>query len=234
MNLFTSPRTPWLMVMAFFAAAPALFLLGAGRDLHLMPLVLDSVRGKDVQAGIRAAVLGLEEKLVLEEKRIRYRIGEELALAGESLAPPAPSLKSSPPPGKSPAVPPKPRPSAPDPEKVSSARILSHGIFSGKDGFRAVFTANRAFPAPRVFFIAAPSRWVVDIPGDWRGGNFRSRATDDARVQRVAVGEHAQFLRLVFHMRNENETPEGREPRILLEGGSMEIVLDSPAPSLTP
>lgn len=230
MTPLTSPKTLWYMVTVFFAAALTLFFLTAGQDLPLLPQALKQMSAQKWTGDIRETLHHTETLLIQEEKTIRYRIAENLEKAGENLADPDPAPAPAPaPPVKQPTVSRKKIPLLPDHGGVST--LLRHEFRRDATGLHLLFTADQPFPAPGIFFMENPARWVLDLPGNWRSETLLSTGLEDPDIQRMVLGIHENFLRIVLHLRTETQSLPKKEPRILLSERRMELVVEDPAVS---
>ncbi len=190
MSVLHSSRAPWFILLLFIAAAAIFFLLAAGRDLGL---VQEAVGPDQKTTVIRQAIIRGEQKVLQIERNALKGIGEALEHAGRKLEDAAVKVPEK----EASATKAAEKPPADDPGKV-----MSHSFSLTDKGFRAVFRTDRAVPDPKVFFIPSPARWVVDIPGLWRNTARFNNRIDEGFISRVVLGEHEDYLRVVFHFRD--------------------------------
>jgi hypothetical protein len=205
MSALHSSRAPWFMLVLFCMAVAAFFLLAAGRDLGLIPeAVAPSQKEASVSAvgRIQQAIVREEQKVVQAEKEALHGLGKMLEHAGrriEGLA----------------GVRPEEEPACPDqdiPGTEMPGKLLSHGFSTADEGFNAEFFTDRPVPDPKVFFMSSPAVWVVDIPGTWSNVSRRVNTVDQGAIGRVVIGEHEEYLRVVFHYRDRERSRPDKKP----------------------
>lgn len=216
MSILHSPRAPWLMLVLFCIAALVFFMLAAGQDLGLLPEAASTREKGSVVGEIRRAITRGEERIVEKEKEIAHKTGEILEHAGKKLSDwagvhPA-ETDPLPTPAPAPSTMVRPMPEMPSPDTPGS--FISHDFSRTDQGFRAAFVTNRPIPDPKVFFIADPARWVVDVPGQWRNAARFNNPIAEGAISRVVLGEHESYLRVVFHFRDTTRPRPDHSPRI--------------------
>ncbi len=224
MSALHSPRAPWLMLLLFCAATAAFFLLAAGRDLALLPDALTQDQKKPAQSKvskIRQAIVREEQKIVRAEKKALHGIGEMLEHAGrkiEGLAGVGPEELA-----------PSPDQEIPGPEVPG--KLLSHRFAVLDKGFKAEFDTDRPVPEPKIFFMSSPALWAVDIPGKWSNASPRINTTKQGEIRRVVIGEHEDYLRLVF-LYHDAELPRPEmKPEFKRTEGGFAVFVPASSPS---
>ncbi len=210
MSILHSPRIPWLMLCIFCIAAASFFILAAGQDLGLLPEAASSREKGSVVSEIRQAITRGEQKVVEVEKGIAHRTGEALEHAGQRLSGWAGMDTEE----KAPKATVAPMPPPEERVQDTRGRLASHDFSQTGQGFEAAFVTNRPIQEPKVFFIADPARWVVDVPGQWRNNARFNNPIDEGAISRVALGEHDDYLRIVFHFRDVTRPRPDQRPRI--------------------
>lgn len=223
MSILHSPRAPWIMVILYCLAASAFFLLAAGRDAGLLPAAVSERERISVLGELRRAITWGEEAMIDAEKAVVHRTGEALEHAGQKLEGWAGMDKA-----ENATVMPAPvtvTASPTTPVKDAPGRFVSHDFALEEEGLRAAFITNRPPPQPRVFFIADPARWVVDVPGAWKNSARFNNTIAEGAVSKVVLGEHDKYLRIVFHFRDVTRLQPDRPPTITLEDRGLIVLV---------
>lgn len=226
MSVLHSPRAPWLMLALFCIAALSFFMAAAGHDLGLLPEAASTREKGAVVNEIRRAITRSEQKMVDLEKDMAHKTGETLEHAGQKLMEWAGMHKAETAPAPPPA--PQPAPVRPVPEKPATdipGRVLSHAFSLTGQGFEAVFATDRQIPQPRIFFIADPARWVVDVPGIWTNTARYNNTVADGFIARVVLGEHEDYLRIVFHFRDTTRMQPEHPPQIARQENGFAVLV---------
>lgn len=202
MSVLHSPRAPWILLLLFGAAALVLVLLAAGRDVGLL---------RDAGTLTDPSAMRREVRMPIPQEPPPSTGGQAPASpARVRPIPDRPQDPPSPPPvAGAREVPPVadprdvPPPAVPEPVE-GPGRLLAYTITHHDDdtGLTARFRTDIPVADPRVFFLADPALWVVDLPGRWTNLAPRIHTPDRGVVGRMVIGEHADHLRLVFHYRD--------------------------------
>jgi hypothetical protein len=213
MSALNSSRAPWFMLVLFCMAVAGFFLLAAGRDLGLVPEALSPDK-KDHSLSpvskIRQAIVSEEKKVVQAEKEALHGLGEMLERAGRRIE----GLAGDRPEGED-AFPDK---EIPGPEVPG--KLLSHRFSTLEEGLEAEFSTDRPVPDPKVFFMGSPALWALDIPGTWSNASRSVNTIDQGAIGRVVIGEHEDYLRVVFRYRDAGQPrPEKKLEFKRTEGG---------------
>lgn len=93
-----------------------------------------------------------------------------------------------------------PSPAAP---KAAPQRNLARAgdlqIAATDKGVTLMLPLARKAEAPRTFTLSQPVRMVVDVPGAWDNAGANVYRLDSPWVEKVVLGEHRDFLRLVIY-----------------------------------
>lgn len=210
MRLLFPRKTPWLIVTAFLVLAAGFFVLAAGPQLQQLPRVF-SIRhlfpglllqaeipltGSHIRQEITANVHDLENIT----GRLLQQTGQELQELATEVTPPPPATVRE----ASPETP--------------------HGFRTTPEGFQAVFPSARPARTRQVFFLRDPARWVVDVDPRWEPRTPRETSIPNAFIERVVIGRHPEFTRIVFHYANPKATPHGR-PKVTVEADTLVITI---------
>jgi hypothetical protein len=106
-----------------------------------------------------------------------------------------------------------------------SAMLLSHQFTPSDTGFEAVFQTDRPEPETHVFFMPSPPVWVLDLPGSWKNVSPRDVVMDHGPVARVVIGEHEDFLRIVFYYRDKQRLPPAERPVVHREHSGFTVIV---------
>ncbi len=223
MSILHSSRAPWILLILFCIAAGTFFVLAAGRDVGLLPEVVSDKKRPTVLGELRRAITWGEHAVVDAEKAMVHKAGEAMEHAGQKLEGWAGATRDEDPAPASPA--PAAAPTPPRTAKDTPGRLLSHDFALAEEGFMAAFTTNLPAPQPRVFFIADPARWVVDVPGTWKNTARFNNTMSDGFISRVVLGEHDTYLRIVFHFRDITRLQPDRPPTITLEDQGLVVLI---------
>jgi hypothetical protein len=227
MSILHSSRAPWILLILFCIVAGTFFVLAAGRDVGLLPEAVSDRERPTVWGELRRAITWGEHAVVDTEKAMVHKAGETLEHAGQKLEGWAGASMHE---DAAPTTAPPPRPAkdlpAPKtPRHDSPGKLLSHDFAFDEDGFMAAFTTNRPVPQPRVFFIADPARWVVDVPGTWKNSARFNNSIAEGFISRVVLGEHDNYLRLVFHFRDITRSQPDQPPLITREDQGLVVLI---------
>jgi len=202
------PRAPWFMLAAFCAAALFLFLAAAGRDLGLV---------FDTDAAPEPTLFKREVRMpiVIEPPQSPPPTVAQKAGAVDKTTTPAhgghtPGHRSE---GRTAPTPPEP-PARPKTASATVGTLLSHRFEWRDDRFQARFQTDRPVAGAKIFFRSSPSIWVVDLPGRWRNAAPRINTVDQGNIRRVVIGEHPEFLRVVFYYRERDLPRPAVAPRV--------------------
>lgn len=196
MSIINSPGTPWVMLAGFCAAVLTLFFLAAGKDLGLLSSDAVPEEKAAVTKMLKYPIIRGEQKVVQFEKDIMREVGKALEHTGlrfEEWAE-GPPLKE---------------------EDPASGLLLSRSFRLTDQGFEGKFSTSRPVSDPRVVFMSNPAIWVVDIPGIWQNNLPMSENFEQGFIRRVIIGEHEDYLRIVFHYRERDQQFPGKRPSVL-------------------
>jgi hypothetical protein len=114
---------------------------------------------------------------------------------------------------------------APQPKPVAgTTALLSHRFSETQEGFQAVFGTDRTPGTQRVFFMRNPARWVVDVEGVWRNASPKITVPPGLFINRVVIGVHETYLRVVFHYADAAAAPLSA-PRLTKETSEFSVVI---------
>ncbi len=207
MSILHSPRTPWLMLAIFCVAALLLFVAAAGRDLGLIGDMKRSSRATVVKREIRMPI-------VIDQPALA-RPGTTGSYSSDNATfPKTPEEKPN-------AVADHPSDKPVQPETQGAApetagTLLSHSFQPNAKRFEAAFRTDQPVEGTRVFFKSSPALWVVDLLGNWKNAARRVNTIDQGAIDRVVIGEHERYLRVIFRYRD-RETPKPDEPPLITE-----------------
>jgi hypothetical protein len=229
MSILHSFRAPWLMLILFGIAALAFFILAVWRDVVPRPETVTGQKQTTVLSELRRDITWNEQKIVDAENANGNKTDKTLESAGQTLEDWAGGDEED---EASPETsdPNQPLPAGPDkPDKDAPGKVLSHEFTLIDAGFQASFATDRPVLQPRIFFIADPARWVLDVPGTWENTARFSNVIADGFIARVVLGEHAGYLRIVFHFRDVTRLQPDESPRITLEEKGFLVLVPGPA-----
>ena len=212
MSILHSPRTPWLMLAIFCVAAPLLFVLAAGRDLGLI---------RNMKSGTQTAAVTREIRMPIVIDRT---VPQSSPSPDKVAFPKAPGRKT-----KETIDPPPDKPAQPEAQGAASdtaGTLLSHSFRPSDKRFEALFRTDQPAKRTRVFFKSSPALWVVDLHGNWKNAARRVSTFEQGAIDRVVIGEHERYLRVVFRYRD-RETPMPDElPLITEEERGFNVVIE--------
>jgi hypothetical protein len=218
MSALHTPRTAWVLLVVFCAAALVVFAVAIDRDIALI---------RDMAMSAKTPAHVVRMPIVIEEKPpVRVQQPTEQAM------PTPPATPATRPSGHSPSahkeVKPTPtpvaRPLAPD----APGTLLSHAFKSADAGFEARFRTDKPVFGAKLFFKPAPAMWVVDLPGIWKNRARRDLTIDQGPIRRVVIGEHPTFLRIVLRYRDPSRSKPSIAPLVLeAENGFTVVVPNS-------
>jgi len=185
MSRFYSRYVHWAMLGIFLAVALCLFSLAAGREALQLPGVLSlaSLWAERPHPGeVRRAV----NRMKTAEHNVEQWL---LSTAGRMLEAEGRKLESK-----------LDAPQDPDEMPVDApVRLRSHRFSETAAEFKGVFTTDLPPGEGRSYFLRGPSRWVVDMQGQWRNASPRLNTLHGHFISRVVIDTHDSFLRIVFH-----------------------------------
>ncbi|GAB6060159.1 AMIN domain-containing protein [Desulfonatronum parangueonense] len=225
MSILHSTRTSWAMLAIFTVSASMLFLLAVEQDMGLIPSVFRSGGAGTVSHEIRRVINRGEERIVEMEHEFAHRAGEALEHAGQQLQERSgvdTQAAEPPPPAAVPAS------VAQKPAADIPGRVLTHDFSLMDQGLQATFVTDRPVPEPRIFFIAEPARWVVDVPGSWVNTARYNNAIAEGFISRVVLGEHENYLRVVFHFRDTGRARTAKAPQVTRQDNGFAILVAAP------
>ena len=202
MSVLHSPRAPWLMLVVFVLCAMTFFSLAVGRDVGLVTALFNPESPVTFREEVQRLYTRWREGAHTEHASAPT--AEHLGQGKAQTPVASPSFRSTvrhPPPASSSEPPDS---SAPQDHEGEAGRLLSHSFSQIESGFQAGFRANRRVPRPKHFFLGQPARWVVDIPGKWRNMARFNNTIASGFIHQVILGEHEDYLRIVFHFRNKD------------------------------
>lgn len=68
------------------------------------------------------------------------------------------------------------------------------------DGFSVAIQTDGDIPEYIPSCLLYPSRFVVDLPGNWKNSGKSLYEVSNSVVEKIIVGEHADYLRIVMHL----------------------------------
>ncbi len=220
MSALHSPRAPWFMLAVFCAAALLLFLAAAGPDLGLILDTRPAPEPAPVKREVRMPIV------IETPKAATPKVTPDAGSAHEAPAA-APRGPAAAHPSEKPTTPAPPAPPArPGPAPTKAGTLLSHSLEWRGDRFEAHFQTDRAVTGAKIFFKPSPSIWVVDLPGRWRNAAPRINTFDEGGIARVVIGEHADFLRVVFHYRERDLPRPAAAPRVTEKDNGFTVVIE--------
>jgi hypothetical protein len=229
MSILHSPRAPWLMLIAFAFCAMTFFSVAVGRDVGLVTALFNPESPVTLQDEVQRLITRWREKKHVSESEHDATIGQP---GQETAARPDASPVFRSPVQPPPATTPLPNPTALSPLPAQSdgpGRLLSHSFSPVESGFQAVFRADRPVPQPKYFFIGNPARWVVDIPGEWRNTARFNNAIDNGFIRQVVLGEHGDYLRIVFHYRSRDLPRPAHSPDLARRDNDLSVTIAKPS-----
>ncbi|WP_054029620.1 AMIN domain-containing protein [Desulfatitalea tepidiphila] len=219
MSALHSPRAPWFMLAAFCAAALLLFLAAAGPDLGLILDTCPDPEPAPVKREVRMPIV------IETPKSPAPKVSPDTGTAHKTPAP-APRGHASDRSSEKTAMPAPPvSPARPEPAPTKAGTLLSHSLEWRGDRFEAHFRTDRFVTGAKIFFRPSPSIWVVDLPGRWRNAAPRINTIDEGGIARVVIGEHPDFLRVVFHYRESNLPRPAAAPRVTEKDNGFAVVI---------
>lgn len=220
MSVLYSPRAPWLMLAVFSAAALVFFVTAAGRDFGLIRWAAVPEEPVAVNREIRMPIILENYKLPKVEKEIPHAIDAGTPVPaehrhGQSAEQSAESARQ--------AVP-APRPTA---RKAADlpGMLLSHHFRLTEAGFEAVFKTDKPASGARIFFKSSPDLWWLDLPGIWKNTSPHVNPIDQGPIGRVIIGEHEDFLRVVFHYRDSGRVRPAQTPVVTEKENGFTVVI---------
>lgn len=215
MSLLHSPRTPWVMLGIFCCAVLVLFFLTIGSDVGRLREVS---RADEIEA-------------VKNEVRMPI-VFETNSNAEKAPVPSPPSGSSEPaeqkhsdgrpePPSDAPA--PEPQPEAAAISPALPGKLLSHSFKQTGTTFEASFRTDRAIVGAKTFFKANPALWAVDLSGQWTNLAPRVTRVDNGVIEKVVIGKHDDFLRVVFRYRDKKYSRPDVTPEVLEEADGFTV-----------
>ena len=207
MSILHSPRTPWLMLAIFCVAALLLLVTAAGRDLGLIGDMKRSSETAAVKREIRMPIV-IDKPASARPAIKRSTSPDSTASPGTPEERPKgvldhPSDKTL-------------QPETQGTEPESAGTLLSHRFQPNDKRFEALFHTDQPVKGTRVFFKSSPALWVVDLHGNWKNAARRVSTFEQGAIDRVVIGEHDRYLRVVFRYRD-RETPMPDEPPLITE-----------------
>ena len=227
MSVLHSSRAPWLMLTAFAFCAMAFFSLAVGRDVGLVSALFDPKSEVTLKEEIPRLLARGEQRIVALEQEILHGVGSTLEHAGRRLSGEQ-AVAPQPTPAIAPPTAPTPPPSAAVPTSADPGTLLFHQINQDENLFQGDFAMDRTAPTPKVFFMSSPAVWVVDLPGSWTNHAPHATNFDQGFIRRVTIGEHPDYLRLVFHFRNRDLPPPAHRPVVTRLPNSLTVAITRP------
>lgn len=83
------------------------------------------------------------------------------------------------------------------PGKESHRTLKSIEFWTTEDGFKLMLVADTPIRQYKAFFLADPSRLVIDLAGKWKISNQDEVQVKNSRVKRIRFGAHENKLRIV-------------------------------------
>lgn len=211
MSLLHSRRVPWFLLLVFLAAAAGFFVLAAGPEATRLPEVFSLsalLPPQDEMTEVRRIVTRMEESA----QRFQVsRTGSGRTQHDTRQKATVIHLEPGP----------QPKPVA------GTIGLVSHHFSETDEGFRAVFGTDSTPGTQRVFFMRGPARWVVDLEGVWRNVSPKISVPPGLFINRVVIGVHESYLRIVFHYANEAAAPQSA-PRLAKEANEFSVVIPRP------
>ena len=207
MSILHSPRTPWMMLAIFCAAALLLFVAAAGPDLGLIGGMKRSSETSAVKREIRMPIV-IDRPASVRPATTRSNSRDNTT---------SPTIPEETP--KEAVDHPSARGGQPEAQGAapeSAGTLLSHRFQPNDKRFEALFQTDQPVKGTRVFFKSSPALWVVDLLGNWKNAARRANTFDRGAIDRVVIGEHERYLRIVFRYRD-RETPKPEEPPLITE-----------------
>ena len=209
MRLLFPRQTPWLLFAAFLALAAGFLVLAAGPELAQLPRAF-SLRhlfpGAGLNIHIPSGVSHIRHELSADVHRLENATGHLLQHTGEELQRRAGEVA----------------PSATAATETPSQ--ASQGVRITSEGLQAVFPGNRPARIRQVFFLRDPARWVVDVDPGWEPQTPRETSIPNAFIERVVLGRHPEFTRIVFHYANPKAPPHGK-PKVTTQANTLIITI---------
>jgi hypothetical protein len=209
MSVLHSPRTPWVMLTVFSVAALLFFGAAAGRDFGLTRDIETSPELATVKREIRMPIIMEEHEAPRTEKKMPRAMatappptpaGQPVGLMTEA------TVEAAPP----------PHPVAQKRLPAIAGTLLSHDFRPDETKLEAVFQTDKSAAGAKIFFKASPAMWVLDLPGSWKNAARRVNPIDRGPIDRVVIGEHGAYLRVVFQYRDRGR-PRPPEPPLVTE-----------------
>lgn len=219
MSALHTPRAPWVLLAVFCAAALIVFAVAIDRDVALI---------RDMASSPQTPAHVVRMPIVLAEKpTVRVEPPAEHARPTPTPTHAAPSPAHAPSTAKE-VVKPSPTPLPPTPVPDVAGTLLSHAFKPADAGFEARFRTDKPVSGARLAFRSAPAMWVVDLPGTWKNRAHRDVTIDQGPIRRVAIGEHPNFLRIVFYYRDANRSKPSMAPMVLEAENGFTVVVPNP------
>lgn len=219
------------MLLVFILCAMTFFSLAVGRDVGLVSALFDPQSEVTLKEEVQRLVSlwrGQENMDEQDLATLSQLAGPAITDSPEAAPVFRAPIEQPPTPGPSPDISDTPAPHSPSPQPDAPGNVMAHSFNQVESGFEAIFQADRPIPAPNVFFIGAPARWVVDIPGDWRNMARFNNTIADGFIRQVALGEHDDYLRIVFHYRNRELLRPAQPPAFSRRDNSLTVTLTTP------
>jgi hypothetical protein len=215
MSALHTPRTAWVLLAVFCAAALIVFIVAIDRDIALI---------RDMATSARTPAHVVRMPIVIEEKpTVRVEQPAERPRPTPTATPaPQPSGHS---PSAHKEVKPTPTPVARPLVADAPGTLLSHAFKPADAGFEARFQTDKPVFGAKLFFRPSPAMWVVDLPGTWKNSALRDLAIDQGPIRRVAIGEHPTFLRIVLYYRDANRSKPSISPVVLEAENGFTVVV---------
>lgn len=217
MSILHSPRTPWLMLIMYCIAALLLFVAAAGRDLGLIGDMKGSGEPAAGKREIRMPIV-IDQQTSARPETTHSHLSDSAALSETPGGNPQSAVDH---PGDKPGQP-ETREAAPE----TVGTLLSHRFLADARRFEAAFRTDQPVSGPRVFFKSAPALWVVDLHGKWRNTARRVSTFDQGAIDRVVIGEHEHYLRVVFRYRDRETSKPDEPPLITIEKSGFHVVIE--------
>lgn len=217
MSILHSQRTPWLMLALFCIAALLIFAAAAGRDLGLIGDMKRSGETAAIKREIRMPIV-IEQSAADRSGTARPHSSNNSALPKTPVEKPEEAADHS-----------SNKASLPETEGGGSeteGTLLSHRFQPNDKKFVAVFRTDQPVDGTRVFFKSSPAMWVVDLHGNWKNAARRVSTFDQGAIDRVVIGEHERYLRVVFRYRDREKSHPDEPPLITEEDRGFNVVIE--------
>ena len=216
MSILNSPRTPWLMLVLFCVVALLLFLAAAGRDLGL-------IGGMPHDSQTTAAKREVRMPIVIDQPAHDHS-GTADPRQPIPAAPPKRTEENPQTAAEQIAADPEPSREPSTPSGIKGT-LHSHHFIAEAGRFEATFKTDRPIKDPRVFFKSAPAIWVVDLPGNWINRARRVNTFNLGPIDRVVIGEHERYLRVVFRYREREKAKPADPPLVINSEDGFAVII---------